>query len=205
MSFKPQPFFQYEQLDKTKDSFRLCRLLPAEPEAPINCELIHGEISSEKEKYLALSYTWGERSEQRWIRLNGQPFHVRPNLLQALKAIRKCDTPLVLWIDAICINQYETLEKNYQVSVMGSIYKNASTVLAWLGPEADNSDLVFDYFDDQDAKSHLTSTPSQELSEPHEATSLEFKRMHRRWNDESLQKAFKALICRSYWRRAWIK
>jgi hypothetical protein len=44
----------------------------------------------------------------------------------------------VLWIDFICINQSDVLEKNHQVKRMGEIYSNASRVVAWLG-EADSS------------------------------------------------------------------
>lgn len=205
-SFKAQPFFEYQRLERTTNLFRLCKLLPADAGAPIECELIHEEISLQKEKYFALSYTWGELSEQRWIRLNGKPFHVQPNLMQALKAIRKCDEPLVLWIDRICIDQSETLEKNHQVSMMGSIYKNASAVLAWLGPAADESDLVFDYFDNQGLKTEpIINNP--ESQQPSTTWNLDNSLSNRQnsLEDKSLQQAFATLIRRPYWRRAWIK
>jgi hypothetical protein len=37
------------------------------------------------------------------------------------------------WIDAICIDQGSTLEKNHQVAKMGLIYTKAQEVVAWLG------------------------------------------------------------------------
>ena len=39
-----------------------------------------------------------------------------------------------LWIDAICINQKNTLERNAQVEMMAQIYSSAKFVLVWLGP-----------------------------------------------------------------------
>ena len=40
-----------------------------------------------------------------------------------------------IWLDAICINQANTREKNHQVKKMNSIYERASAVLVWLGKE----------------------------------------------------------------------
>lgn len=41
--------------------------------------------------------------------------------------------PGLWWIDAICINQADTEEKNHQVALMRYIYEEASQVYAWLG------------------------------------------------------------------------
>lgn len=38
-----------------------------------------------------------------------------------------------IWIDAMCINQQDDVEKGQQVRIMDHIYSNASVVLAWLG------------------------------------------------------------------------
>ncbi|KAH8680700.1 heterokaryon incompatibility protein-domain-containing protein [Xylariales sp. PMI_506] len=38
-----------------------------------------------------------------------------------------------IWIDAICINQQDDTEKSAQVIVMDRIYKQASSVIAWMG------------------------------------------------------------------------
>jgi hypothetical protein len=46
-------------------------------------------------------------------------------------------TSRVLWIDQICINQ-EGEEKNHQVALMGQIYKNATSVITYLGPASAN-------------------------------------------------------------------
>ena len=51
-----------------------------------------------------------------------------------------------VWIDAICINQSDQVEKSTQVAIMSDIYRAASSVVAWLGPErshsADNTEEI---------------------------------------------------------------
>ncbi|KAI4926776.1 hypothetical protein J4E85_007071 [Alternaria conjuncta] len=42
------------------------------------------------------------------------------------------------WIDALCINQSDDVEKSLQVQRMGDIYKNAKEVLVWLGDGKEN-------------------------------------------------------------------
>lgn len=39
-----------------------------------------------------------------------------------------------VWIDVICIDQQSVSKRNHQVRVMGSIYRRAISVIAWLGP-----------------------------------------------------------------------
>jgi Heterokaryon incompatibility protein (HET) len=58
---------------------------------------------------------------------------VTTNLESALRHLRLKNDARRLWIDAICINQSDILERNHQVKNMKSIYSAASKVLAWLG------------------------------------------------------------------------
>jgi hypothetical protein len=62
--------------------------------------------------------------------------------------LRSPDTDRALWMDALCINQEDVIERNQQVYLMGSIYSQAREVLVWLGPEKDNSDLAMDLFEE---------------------------------------------------------
>jgi hypothetical protein len=103
--------------------------------------------------------------------------------MHALKAIRRNDEAITIWIDAICIDQGITPERNHQVAMMGDIYRNAKRVLAWLGPAADDSDAYFDYLE-----SFAT------------AEGDEMKRI-----EEAGKRAAVFLNKRPYWRRAWIK
>ena len=179
MAADHQPYFHYEPLDASKDCFRLCKILPGLGDLPVLCELTNEVISTQSGHYEALSYTWGTDQQQQWIKLNDKPYHIKPNLLLALRAIHKLDESLLVWIDAICINQSVAAEQVHQVSVMGDIYRNARRVLAWIGAAADDSDAFFDYLEN--------------LGAADDARRI------------AVKSAVHHLNNRPYWRRAWIK
>ena len=58
----------------------------------------------------------------------------------ALQHLRYKETDRVLWVDAICINQQNHLERGHQVRHMASIYRAAERVVIWLGVADDDSD-----------------------------------------------------------------
>ncbi|KAI1109288.1 heterokaryon incompatibility protein-domain-containing protein [Nemania sp. NC0429] len=64
----------------------------------------------------------------------GPRFYVRSNLDKALRYLRYKDRKVVLWVDAICINQQdEKVEKPAQIAKMKRIYNRANNVCIWLG------------------------------------------------------------------------
>lgn len=73
---------------------------------------------------------------------------VTTNLEAALRHIRKDSESVLLWVDAICIDQNNNQEKNVQVGRMGSIFEKAAETIVWLGPAADDSDLLLDIFEE---------------------------------------------------------
>jgi hypothetical protein len=85
-----------------------------------------------KPPYAALSYVWGETNPRRTISLDGCRFDTGPNLYNALQSMRK-GLPEWFWVDAICINQDNTTERNEQVQEMTKTYANATFVASWIG------------------------------------------------------------------------
>ena len=81
--------------------------------------------------YHAVSYTWGSAAQTTTVLINRREMPVRENiyhfLLQANWPADRRDQTL-LWIDEICIDQSNTLEKNEQVQMMGKIYGSCSSV-----------------------------------------------------------------------------
>lgn len=63
------------------------------------------------------------------------------NLKLALRRLRPSEPneELIIWIDAVCINQENIPERSVQTSKMRSIYHNAEKVLVWIGPESSGS------------------------------------------------------------------
>jgi len=69
--------------------------------------------------HLALSYHWGDKH------VFTHPLHcgdmivsITANLASALHHIRLADKPCFLWIDALCIDQYNHFEKGQQAQNM---------------------------------------------------------------------------------------
>ena len=154
---------------------------------PLRCSL--NEVALEDPpRYQALSYVWGSKADPATIILNGQPFQVTENLNEALKQLRSPTADHTLWVDALCINQEDVPERNAQVQLMRTIYANADRVLLWLGPEAEDSDLVMEM---------LRAMESQDF-EPRFMTALV-------QSDLFLFSPLVALLFgRAYWSRVWV-
>jgi hypothetical protein len=94
-------------------------------------------------KYEALSYTWGSNinSETAYIenRETGQrnipgesTLEIGQNLAKALRHLRHADQARQLWIDAICINQRDIIERSEQIARMRHIrICRPSCSMAW--------------------------------------------------------------------------
>ncbi|KAI1392517.1 heterokaryon incompatibility protein-domain-containing protein [Hypoxylon trugodes] len=81
--------------------------------------------------YEALSYTWGAPIFSRPIQINRIQFFITDNLDSALRHLRLGDAKRYLWVDALCINQFDVKEKSVQVGRMFPIYQKARRVVAW--------------------------------------------------------------------------
>lgn len=66
-------------------------------------------------------------------------YSITTNLQSALVHLRSPERPRSLWVDAVCIDQLSAEEKEVQVARMGKVYRLATRVIAWLGPEKDDS------------------------------------------------------------------
>ena len=120
------------------DEIRLLVLNPGLPEEPIRCFLEHHSVNRAK-RYMALSYVWRNPKDSLFIQVDGRPFKVTENLRAFLAAYRTNTTCPVLWIDAICVDQNNILERNAQVELMKRVFEGAESVVIWLGPELDNT------------------------------------------------------------------
>jgi len=133
---KKQKTFHYDPLDQPKHEIRVVRLHPRRwlTDPDIICDLITLDLRTAPE-YEALSYEWGcppSASNQYTIQINSRLMVIARNLWLALYELRDRRKRRTLWIDALCINQLDVLERSCQVSRMGDIYSQAITVVAWI-------------------------------------------------------------------------
>lgn len=140
---------------------RIDSFVHTEPRSQICCRLEVYELANRATpSFTALSYTWGPPhpdtstlcnapwSEEKRILCNGEEVEVKENLYNFLHEYGKQHSASFqhdcLWIDALCINQSDTIEKNSQVRLMAQIYRAASRVIVWLGPGDSSGDLSLD-------------------------------------------------------------
>jgi len=137
-SFSPQPNTMsiYKPLE-TPTSVRLIELLGStKADGPLHCHIHHANLD-DSPAYNALSYVWGDESDPGAIYCDGVPLPITRSLAAALRHLRLPGKALVLWADAICINQNDTTgEKEAQITLMGRVYSQAAEVLVWLGEES---------------------------------------------------------------------
>jgi hypothetical protein len=135
-----------------QQEIRLLSILPGIGGEPVQCSLRHTDIDDAQSTYIALSYTWGPPTDAHHpIKLDGRDILVRHNLYYALLSLRKRDIAHPFWIDMLCINQEDVLEKNAQIPMMAQIYSQAIYVLIWLGTPENDSDYIFQAIHDSDS------------------------------------------------------
>lgn len=143
---------------------RLLRLMPhQDKDAPLQCQLFEYPLRGARQRvhmYEALSYVWGSEEDQKFIYIrtddksdrsspspvagNSRRLLVTANLRDALSHLRDGLLERILWIDAICINQRDKVEKGVQVQSMAEIYANANRVIVWLGEATSDSGQAFE-------------------------------------------------------------
>ncbi|KAH8900857.1 heterokaryon incompatibility, partial [Thozetella sp. PMI_491] len=89
-------------------------------------------------EYDAISYTWGSGGKSHRITVSdgvGKPLGelaVTANVRHILRQLESGKGPRYVWIDSICINQDDNIEKAAQVTHMGTFYSRAARVLICL-------------------------------------------------------------------------
>jgi hypothetical protein len=163
---------------------RLLHLYPGAKEDVLRCPLYSVELEKHVNEYQALSYEWGHREDVGGtMKIANPPHHkqLQRNLEVALRQIRLPDKDLILWVDALCIDQDDLREKGQQVTMMGAIFEHARNVIAWIGPARDGSDTAMDCI-----------APDRIEQFERDVENCTFK--------ETESQALVALVNRSYWR-----
>jgi hypothetical protein len=155
-----------------------------------------------------VSYVWGSSEDPSYAYIHDNETRITPitrNIDIALRRLRDESRTRVIWVDALCINQRDTIEKSRQVALMGDIYSLASCVLMWLGPEEDGSDDALKLLESLGEEIEVDWNDGHMRASSH-CTNVE-------WADTTIPLPFMngelnsvlALFARPYFRRAWIR
>jgi hypothetical protein len=125
----------YQYLNTRNNEIRLLRI-PRKTRGPtisVGYRLSHISLQ-DPGNFIALSYCWGDHTLTQELMVNGQSMYITESLAAALVSLQSQDHDVLLWADAICINQRDPIEKTSQVQLMRDIYRTAGQVIIWLGP-----------------------------------------------------------------------
>ena len=200
---------------KTSTSIRLIDLKPGEQDSGIMLSIDTYNLI-DPPQYAALSYTWGDPSvhpyvaerPSRTVWIDTKPFLVTPNLYDALNHWRGWKlvigtTNTLLWVDAICINQDDLIERNHQVGLMSQIYSRAALVIAWAGTSDEDTWIAFKLISRLKPIVKLWQSENFKFTDSHDSEEL----FERAGVNMVRPKEWKALISfyeRQYFNRAWI-
>lgn len=86
--------------------------------------------------YICLSYTWGDPTGGKsTVFLNDAAITVHKNLEKALRDLRdcvECRLGMKVWVDALCINQADVLDRNAHVLRVKDIFGMSFAVSSWV-------------------------------------------------------------------------
>lgn len=204
--------FTYKPLDADTREIRLLIVHPATDQATeLNCTLQTASLLDHP-KFFALSYVWGSSPPAHSIILSDSSAITSPNAAMlvtenvndALRQLRGLRTSMALWIDAVCINQSDAVEKNVQIPLMGQIYSQAATVFAWLGKANTNIHLALDW-----ASTFMPATASDTPKTPYwpdlAVKAQESQEARDRFDVSTLMACLGQydILRHPYWRRMW--
>ena len=173
------------------DLFRLAVIFPGSGTQPIQCRLIWESSKNPKRDYRCLSYCWQTIEREADIICDGFRFPVTNNLLSALRSLRDPRANLLIWVDQICINQQDDLERGHQVSIMKNIFNQAKEVIVWLGEEDAQTRKLCEYAKKMERWRSSPRNPQRNLLS---------------WllNPRQLQDAIQNLLERPWFQRVWV-
>ncbi|KAK5124605.1 hypothetical protein LTR85_001318 [Meristemomyces frigidus] len=194
--------FTHEPLHDPRRQIRLVQLdISGAEDSDIDCTISSYPTDSAP-PYVAVSYTWGDITRRRSIRINGQQLSIGYNSWQALWQRRLHQYADLLWIDVLSIDQANDVEKSAQVSLMGKIYKRARLVFVSVGSHENDSEFLI----------HQISLHTQYLEQQQwrkYSMDDQLRKRTRFWelsveSHQQCRDALRAFSLRPYWARLWI-
>ena len=132
----------FKPLVKSRGDIRLITLVPCLDDTRETEGYLYHFRLEDKPVYDALSYVWGSQSQADYILVNGTQHRICGNLGAILHylRLRPEDESQFLWVDAICINQDDIVERSHQVQQMPQIFRQAKEVVIGFGKEQPNDE-----------------------------------------------------------------
>ncbi|KAI0122094.1 HET-domain-containing protein [Daldinia grandis] len=213
--------YRYDPLPG-QDYIRLATIHPGKFEDDIVISFHTSTFPNDILPYEALSYVWGSEKGRMpihvskvdtattkkfrdTIQMKSEKIQVTHNLDVALRHLRYANAPRVMWIDALCISQANEVERGPQVTMMGEIFRLARRVIAWLGPEGNDSNHamhLLNYLGSQVQVHFIMGTmkPAAGCTDP----DISDRNIEHRFGDRDVYSLYH-LLGRQWFERLWIR
>jgi hypothetical protein len=223
IAFQP---YSHKSLELNTKQIRLIRVPHVYGTAtltePLVCEMHTFELHSAP-PFHALSYTWGKPLPPYPILVNPKfgshsthppatsgLIYTGRNLDAFCREFRQVasNEALYIWVDQLCIDQKNILERNHQVQLMSRIYRRATSTIVWLDSEVSHDDDI------DVAPTNASCVTAQDKQNPTTDTRLLRYRWHRKLHHDPPRQTNHPEILRSgladtivqhqYFSRLWI-
>ena len=143
LNFPPEPpTTQYKYHNLPKEHIRLFMLFPGEGDAPLK-GAIYSLPFDDAGIYRTLSYVWGDTEQQMHPLVTPEgSVQITDALKAILEKLRMRMKSVTLWIDALCVNQADPVEKAQQIRLLPGIFQEATCTLAFLGADNDGDAAI---------------------------------------------------------------
>jgi Heterokaryon incompatibility protein (HET) len=202
--YASQPKPLYQPLDFDTFEIRLLELQWRRDHSGIvhmRCSLVCASLINPPD-YIALSYCWGDATNPQSIAIdNWGAMEVTENLSNALKQLRflydidavEEGKTVLVWVDALCINQQDYVERSQQVRQMRQIYSRAKEVISFVPCSSGEAVqyLMRSRFDGEECETDDPEASLEDLGNRKEW-------VRQGWN------IMEDLFSQAYWSRVWV-
>jgi hypothetical protein len=199
----------------------------------LTCSLEYASLINPPD-YIALSYCWGDATETKKINIWSHKLARSPhvwhtqatrNLYEALENVLLMDQnrrtgthetedqSILVWVDALCINQKDPVERSQQVRQMRQIYSRASEVISWIpcGSEQAVDYLVRNRFHGEGIETEVqppsrkrtNGVPVNGSNTENDDMLLKEDKTRKEWVNQGWD-IMEDFFTQNYWRRVWV-
>ncbi|KIW23422.1 uncharacterized protein PV07_11620 [Cladophialophora immunda] len=199
----------YIPLPHSGDFIRLLELEPGQLTDDLVGRFMVHDLKDAQPEYTATSYVCGDDNRSHHaILMSGSKLGIYKNADEVLRRFRSAVETTYLWIDVICIDQDDAVEKAREVNLMYKVYENAKRTVIWLGPTDDAATFAIQYARTLNASTYLDEYTPTVMYAGHETQYLQNKShildvLDTHPQKESLINSCAKLLLRPWFTRVW--
>ncbi|CAH0046600.1 unnamed protein product [Clonostachys solani] len=192
--------YRYRKLPR--DHLRLFMLFPGEKDDALQ-GAVYSVSFEDAGIYRTLSYVWGDTASTHTLTTPQGSIGITTALMTALKTIRLTIHSVTLWVDALCINQADEVEKGFQIRLLPEIFQGAVCTLAFLGAGEDGAAAI-ELLLQIRAKDVIKDRPKEEWPRDLPPIDASWQKQRVPPSDANVWADVRRLFSRAWFRRSWI-